>query len=133
MAGSGRQNADSGLIRALLNGATVADAARMAGISERTAWRRMADRQFQVALEAARGDMLTEVRDQLTRAGRQASETLVELLATATPPTVRLGAARAILELGAKVREQEELADRLAGIEERLASMTGEPVRRMSR
>ena len=48
-----------------------------------------------------------------------AADCLRELL-EAKAETVRLGAARAILELGSKLREHEELAERIAALEERL-------------
>jgi hypothetical protein len=41
MAGSGRKNADAALLAALAGGATVQEAASSAGISERTAYRRL--------------------------------------------------------------------------------------------
>ena len=54
MARNGAQTVDSRLIEALLAGGTVRDAARQAGIGERTAWRKLADPGFQAALETAR-------------------------------------------------------------------------------
>jgi hypothetical protein len=41
------------------------------------------------------------------------------------PPATRLGAARAVLELGMKVRETAELEQRLAALEEQLATGGG--------
>lgn len=49
--------------------------------------------------------------------------TLGELL-NATSDSVRLGAARAVLELGVRLRETEELELRIASLEQRVPSRT---------
>ena len=51
---------------------------------------------------------------------RESVPTLRKLL-DARSETVRLGAARAILELGGKLREQEDITERVRALEERLA------------
>jgi len=61
----------------------------------------------------------------LTAAGMESVKTLLELQRLPTPPGVRLGAARAVLEIGLKVREAAELEARLAALEERLAGEDG--------
>ena len=58
MAGSGRQNADPILIAALLSGATPAEAATQAGVSERTVRRRLLNPAFRARLNAAGDDMI---------------------------------------------------------------------------
>jgi hypothetical protein len=55
-----------------------------------------------------------------TAAANEAVRTLLELLKGASPPAARLGAARAVLELGMKVRETAELEQRLAALEEQV-------------
>lgn len=47
---------------------------------------------------------------QLAEAGAEAVATLRSLLSDGTPPEVRLGAGRAILELAARLQEHEELS-----------------------
>ncbi len=48
----------------------------------------------------------------------EAVKTLVELQAANIPPTVRLVAARAVLEMGTKLRETVELEERIAELEQ---------------
>jgi hypothetical protein len=55
----------------------------------------------------------------LTAAGGEAAKTLLALMKEPNPPAVRLGAARAALELGLKVREVTDLEERLAALEGR--------------
>jgi hypothetical protein len=58
MAHRGRRQADDALLMALACGATVENAARQAGVSLRTAHRRMADESFRQRLQALRDDMV---------------------------------------------------------------------------
>jgi hypothetical protein len=55
-------------------------------------------------------------------------KTFTTLQESATSEAVRLGAARAIIELGCKLREAVELTERLAALEARLESWLAEPV-----
>ena len=57
----------------------------------------------------------------MTAAGSEAVRTLLELMRASAKANVRLGAAKAVLEIGMKVRETAELEERLAALEERLA------------
>jgi hypothetical protein len=52
----------------------------------------------------------------------EAVRTLLELLKPVMPAAVRLGAARAVLEIGMKVREVADLEERLAALEQRMAA-----------
>ena len=122
MAGGDRKNADPALIAALAGGATVQDAARQAGVSERTAHRRLDDAAFQQEVFAARAALITGAVCKLAAASTEAADTLRALLAADTPPAVRLGACRAILELGTKRRESEEHEARIRALEEHLAA-----------
>jgi len=115
--GGDRRMADIALIAALAGGATVAEAAKTAGVSERTAFRRLQDPAFRQRLETARQEMVERASAMLAEMGTQAAATLRALLEPTVPPTVRLGAARAALELGARLRENEELARRLTELE----------------
>jgi hypothetical protein len=53
----------------------------------------------------------------LTAAASESVRTLLTLQKDPAPPAVRLGAARAILELGIKVRELVDLEARIAALE----------------
>ena len=118
VAGTGRHNADAALVAALAGGATVGQAATVAGVGERTAYRRLAEPDFRRDMTYARDELLTQTVGRLAEAGTEAVATLRGLLG-AESESVRLGACRAILELGAKLRESEELAERLAVVEAR--------------
>jgi hypothetical protein len=57
----------------------------------------------------------------LTAASTEAIRTLLTLQQPLNPPNTRLGAARAILEIGIRLREVADLEERLAAIEARLS------------
>jgi hypothetical protein len=114
-----RKTADEALLRALACGATVEIAARTAGISARTAHRRLKEEGFQKRLRDLRAEMVQRTAGMLTGSGLEAGKTLVSLLDPTVPPTVRHGAARTILELGLKLRENAELEERIAALEAR--------------
>jgi hypothetical protein len=120
MAHRGRQQADDAFLLALACGATIENAARQAGLSVRTAHRRMADDRFRQRLQALRADMVQRTAGALTAAANEAVRTLVDLLKPAMPGAVRLGAARSVLEISLRFRETAELEQRLAALEKRL-------------
>ena len=123
MAGSGRHNADLTLAVALASGLTQEQAARQAGVSERTVTRRLADPAFRQQVAEARAETVSRTAARLTAGGLAATTALLRLL-SAESESVRLGAARAILDLGTKMREAGELEERLARLEERLNGAT---------
>jgi len=125
MARQKRRRADDRLLLALACGATVEQAARQCGLSESTAYRRLAEPDFRQRLQQIRGDMVQRTAGTLTAAATEAVRTLLDLQKPAAPPPVRLGAAKAVLEIGMKVREAAELEERLAALEERLAKDGG--------
>jgi len=77
--------ADATFLAALLGGASAAEAATKAGISKRTASRRLADPAFQAALADTKREQRARAVDALGAASTQAVATLVELL-DADPP-----------------------------------------------
>jgi len=117
--------ADEILIAALACGATQESAAQKAGVSAKTVQRRLAEPEFCRQLQAFRSDIVQRTSDALTAAGLEFVKTLIALVGTGTPPATRLGAAKAGLELGMKVRETADLGPRLAALEERLAETPG--------
>ena len=117
----GTQKGNTSLIAALAGGATVKAAAKSAGLGRRTAYRRLEDPDFRRRVAEARREMLARAVGTLADASTAAAAKLRDLL-DAESETVRLGACRAILELGAKLRESDELAERIAALEERLAA-----------
>lgn len=115
----GRGGADDALVLALAAGQTIEAAAAKAGISRRTAHRRLNDPEFQTRLSAARAEMTGRTIGRLTILGAKAVSALQGLLKSEKEP-VRLAAAVKILELGSRLRERAELdehARRLAELE----------------
>jgi len=117
MAENGREKGDDALLLALAAGDTVRAAAKKAGISERTASRRLADPDFRRRLTEARADMVQRALGKLADASTEAADSLRKLL-QAKKETVRLSAARTILELGNRLREAVEFEQRLSALEE---------------
>jgi hypothetical protein len=120
MADKPRRKAEDALLLALACGATVDAAARQCGLSERTIYRRLADAEFRQRLQALRTDMVQRTSSMLTAAASESVRTLLDLQKSTTPAAVRLGAARAVLELGMKLRETVELEARIVALESQL-------------
>jgi hypothetical protein len=95
---------DDALLVALASGATVRRAARKAGIAERTAGRRLTDPNFRRRVHETRAALFERAIGRLARAATKAADTLRRLL-NAQSDSVKLGAARALLELGNKLHE----------------------------
>jgi hypothetical protein len=111
-----KKNEDT-LLLALACGATVDAAARQCDVAERTVYRRLHDPAFRARLQDLRTDMVRRTAGMLTAAASTAVTTLLSLQKDSVPPAVRLGAARAVLELGVKVRELADLEARIAALE----------------
>ena len=126
MAQQGKKNTDQKLLLALACGATVENAARQAGISVSTAYRRLDNPDFQRQLQKLRGEMTQRASGMLTAAAMESVKTLIVLQNGTTPPAVRLGAARSVLEIGIKLREVVDLEERLAALEEQVSLSNAE-------
>lgn len=127
MSGGDRSSADARLIALLAGGLTREEAARQAGVSERTIYRRLQTAEFRGAVQAARDQMVSEAVGQLVTLSAAATATLRKLL-EARSEHVRLLACRAILELGKAWREGESLEKRIVDLEEKLSRQsTGSP------
>lgn len=105
---------------ALTCGATIESAARQAGVAEATVYRRLKEPEFQAQLQAARQEMVERTAHMLTAASMESVKTLLRLQGNGVPHAVQLGAAKAIVELGAKLRENAELFARVAALEAQL-------------
>jgi hypothetical protein len=115
------------LLVALACGATAENAAIKVGVGKNTVYRRLKDPVFLKRLQEMRSGMVQRTAAILTAAASEAVKTLFELQAANYPPAVRLGAARAIIELGAKLRETSELQDRIAALEQQLTGESSPP------
>jgi transposase len=113
----GKYTIDEQLALSLACGATIEAAAAKLKVSTSTVNRRLKDPKFQKRLREVRSDMVARATSMLTAAAMEAVKTLLALQSTETPPPVRLGAARAVLELGSKLRESIELSERVTALE----------------
>jgi hypothetical protein len=120
MADKPRKKAEDALLRVLACGATVENAARQCGLCERTVYRRLENPEFIQRLKQLRADMVQRTAGSLTAASGESVRTLLELQKASAPPAVRLGAARSVLEIGIKLREAADLAERLFALEQQL-------------
>jgi hypothetical protein len=110
---------------ALAAGATVGEAARRGNCGGRTirTWQ-AGQPAFNRRVQELRAEMTARALGRLVEGMAGAAEALRKLL-TAKSETVRLGAARAIIEMGSRLRETVELEDRLATLEQRQAGRRG--------
>jgi hypothetical protein len=108
-------------IAALAAGETFAKAAAKAGVSERTVYRWHQNDAFRRQVAAARAEMFGRALGSMADGAVSAALTMRHLCLKARAETVRLGAARTILELGVKLRDSLDLEQRLAALEQRLA------------
>ncbi len=118
-----KKHANGALLLALAGGASATEAARKAGVSERTAFRRMQDPEFQRSIAQARDKMVENALGQLAEASVTAVRTLRALCA-ARSETVRLKAARSLLELTMRMREHVDFGARIAALETNAANAT---------
>lgn len=116
---------DDALIRHLAAGSTVESAARRAGVSRATAHRRLTDPAFRQRVEETRAELWKRAMSVLSKASVESAAVLRRLLRSADEKT-RMQTAKIVLEQGSKLRDQIELAQRLAAIEENLNARKGQ-------
>jgi hypothetical protein len=104
-----RQQTDHVLLMALACGSSIENAAVKAGVGVHTVRRRLSSPEFAKKLRDMKAGMVQRTAAVLTAAASEAVKTLLELQAPTSPPAVRLNAARAIIELGTKLRENADL------------------------
>jgi hypothetical protein len=92
----------------------------MVGISERTVRRRLNAPDFAVRLEDARAEILNVALVRLSARALAAVEVLADLMGPDIAAPTRLGAAKATLDLGLRLRNEVEMTARLDAIEEHL-------------
>jgi hypothetical protein len=120
VAHAGRENADDVAAAALAAGKTVQQAAELAGVSARTIHRRLKDDPgFRRQVHELRAQMLGQAAGRVADGMAEAADCLRELL-KAKAESVRLSAARSLLELGVRLRDSVELGERIAALESAL-------------
>jgi hypothetical protein len=107
----------------LAAGKTVREAAGRAGISERTAHRRLEDSTFRARIAALRAEMLSAASGRLADGMVAAADVLRKLLAH-RDANIRRQTAAKLLELGLRVREVVELEQRVQDLEAKLSEPT---------
>ena len=107
------------LVIALAHGDSVRDAAKKAGVAARTAYRALEDTEFRSRVQEARKVMFEQALGAVASAGVSAAQKLNALL-NANSENVQLGAARSVLEMGIKLRENTEMAERMTALEQLL-------------
>jgi hypothetical protein len=98
------QTGDTALVIALARGASVPEAAAEAGVSERTAWRRLADDGFRRCVFEAKAELVNRSLARIADGAARAVDTLLELL-DAEDPKARLAAAKMVLEYALPMRD----------------------------
>jgi hypothetical protein len=121
VAGSGRVSADERLAAALAAGRPVPKAAKAAAVSERTAWRRLADPAFRRRVAELRGRMVERAVGRLADAMADAAARLRKILRESRDERVQVAACRAVLEFGGRLHEQHELLMRIEDLERQWA------------
>jgi hypothetical protein len=126
MPSTSRKKSEDKLLMTLACGASVESAARECNLSARTVYRRLGEPAFRRRLQRLRSDMVQRTAGTLTAASGEAVRTLIELMKSGVQAATRLGAARAVLESGVKLRELAEIEDRLTEMEQRLDQRSGQ-------
>ncbi len=102
---------------ALAGGETVAAAARKANVAERTLYRWLNDEDFRREVNQARAEMFRRAAGCMAEGAVSGALTLRQLCLRGKSENVRLGAARALIDLGAKLSEIVDLEERLSALE----------------
>jgi hypothetical protein len=102
--GRRRRTRDELLVAQLASGATYADAATACGVSKATVARRMGEPDFRARVGDARREVVDTVRGKIIAASTEAVLALAALATGARSESVRLGAARSLLELALEQR-----------------------------
>ena len=93
-----KQNRTERLAVAVATGSTIRAAAAGIGISQRTGYRLCKEPEFEKRVREIRGEITVAVVANLTDAASDATETLRALLSEDQSPTVRISAAKSILQ-----------------------------------
>lgn len=120
-----RRKAEDAVLLALACGATVENVARQCNLSERTIYKRLNDPVYKERLQEIRNDMVSRTAAAMTAAGMESLRTLLELQKKEYPAATRRAAARDVLEIGIKMREDADLADKVQALQQAVTKITG--------
>ena len=108
-------------VAALLTAKSMREAARQAGISDRSCWRYLAAEPVRAELARRQDTVLAHVARRLAAEMEQALDVLHEVMVSRDAPDApRVSAARAVLDSGLRLAEFVALAERVKVLEERL-------------
>lgn len=116
MPGGSKKAADAALVANLAAGVSPAGAAKLAGVSEATAYRRLADPAFRQRVEKARSDFWERALGIMSKGAAEAA-TLLRRLLRSDDGRIKLQAAKVLLEQGIKVRDLVDIARRVDELE----------------
>jgi hypothetical protein len=108
-------------IAALLSQPSIGGAAKQVGIGEKTLFRWLQLDDFQRAYKNARRQVIDQTITQIQSVMSKAVQTLLNVMSdVAAPASAKVSAARALLDIGFKVVEIEDLESRIEKIEKNL-------------
>ena len=108
-------------IAALLSQPSIGGAAKKAGIGEKTLFRWLQLDEFKRTYKTARRPVIDQTIAQIQSVMSEAVQTLLNVMSdSAAPASSKVSAARALLDIGFKVVEIEDLESRIEKIEKNL-------------
>jgi hypothetical protein len=116
MPGGSKKAADAALVVHLASGVSPAGAAKLAGVSEATCYRRLTDPGFRQRVEAARATFWERALGILSKGAAESAIVLRKLLRS-EDGRIKLQAAKILIEQGCRIREQVDIAQRIAALE----------------
>jgi hypothetical protein len=116
MPGGSKKAADAALVTHLAAGVSPAGAARLAGVSEATVFRRLSNLVFRQRVEKARADFWERAAVVMSKAAVE-SATVLRRMLRSEDGRLRLQAAKILLEQGRQTRELVNIEQRLAELE----------------
>lgn len=113
-----KKNTEDRIIAALLSTSTIREAAEVVGVSERTIYTRLKEKDFKASLEKARRELWKGHTQALQGQLGKAIDTIVEIMdGDDVPPQVRLNAASEIIRSGMKLTELVDVVERVDALE----------------
>ena len=116
------------VVAALLTERTLAGAAQAAGVGEKTIRRWLKRPDFASALRDAQAEAVGDALGRLRAVTGEAVQTLRDLAVSANSESVRLGAARSILDFALRATELDDLAERIQLLEQAAVEGQGRPL-----